>query len=305
MHGWWCSSRDPTRSNDRRWSHLSRLRVRPWQRRQGRSPRRPRGLGSDRGVDHRLGPRARTPDACGPWSDDGPRTRIGRVRTHPRAIDVGADRRPSRGGGVDGGPTGRAAAHDPPSRGAPASLPSLVDRVRGKIGVCEHASRPTSEDEAQRLASSLPTGSALCHGDLHPGNVLMSDRGTDRDRLVRRCGRKPDRRRGPFLAPRATPEQPSVVCRTSPEPSPDVLERLHRDYVRHVLAGVDIAPTLVRSWEAVLAAGRLAERAERDDSELVALWRGRDDQLLSPLVRMISPLGISDQQRADRRHQIR
>lgn len=186
---------------------------------------------------------------------------------------------------------------------APASLPDLVARIRDKIGA---ASRLSTDErgEARQLASSLPTGSALCHGDLHPGNVLMSDRGpVVIDWFDAAVG-----------SPIADVVRSSLLMRPPtngggvphlPGANPDVLERLHRDYVRHVLAGVDIAPTLVRSWEAVLAAGRLAERAERDDSELVALWRGRDDQQLSPLVRVISTLGIADHERADRRHQIR
>lgn len=36
---------------------------------------------------------------------------------------------------------------------------------------------PTAVTAVQRLLSTLPPGGSLLHGDLHPGNVLMSERG--------------------------------------------------------------------------------------------------------------------------------
>lgn len=76
-----------------------------------------------------------------------------------------------------------------------------------------------------------------------------------------------------------------------PESSPDVLNRLHHDYVERMLADLNLTPSVVRSWEAVLAASRLSESAEVDDSYLLALWRGRRGPAASPLVDAASAVG--------------
>ena len=73
-----------------------------------------------------------------------------------------------------------------------------------------------------------------------------------------------------------------------PESSPDVLRLLHDGYVERVLADLDVTPGVARCWEAVLAAGRLSEHAEADDSVLLALWRGRCTETASPLLDAIS-----------------
>lgn len=55
---------------------------------------------------------------------------------------------------------------DPPS-----SLIEFADRVRAKVDAA-HVLSAGERNEAQRILASLPRGSSLCHGDLHPGNVL-------------------------------------------------------------------------------------------------------------------------------------
>lgn len=55
-------------------------------------------------------------------------------------------------------------------------LPSLRDRLRAKI----RAARPLPESLRERALSALgelPEGTAVCHGDFHPGNVLVTERG--------------------------------------------------------------------------------------------------------------------------------
>lgn len=58
---------------------------------------------------------------------------------------------------------------------APAGLPTLHERIIARI---ESAKGTVLEKRAalDRLAT-LPQGASLCHGDFHPGNVLMSPRG--------------------------------------------------------------------------------------------------------------------------------
>ncbi|MFO1540422.1 MAG: phosphotransferase, partial [Chloroflexota bacterium] len=54
-------------------------------------------------------------------------------------------------------------------------IPPLAARVRDRI-----ARAPLAPDEraaATSLLATLPAGGALCHGDMHPANVLLTDRG--------------------------------------------------------------------------------------------------------------------------------
>ncbi|MEM9131775.1 MAG: phosphotransferase [Actinomycetota bacterium] len=58
----------------------------------------------------------------------------------------------------------------------PPSLPDLVGRMRSKV----QSLRPLSEPErvaALDLVDQLPRGAAVLHGDLHPGNVIVTDKG--------------------------------------------------------------------------------------------------------------------------------
>ena len=58
---------------------------------------------------------------------------------------------------------------------APAGLPSLRERITARI---EASDSPAADKQAARdRLAGLPDGTALCHGDFHPGNVLVTPRG--------------------------------------------------------------------------------------------------------------------------------
>jgi aminoglycoside phosphotransferase (APT) family kinase protein len=58
---------------------------------------------------------------------------------------------------------------------APVGLPSLRERITERI---EASDAPEADKQAARdRLTSLPDGTALCHIDLHPGNVLMTPKG--------------------------------------------------------------------------------------------------------------------------------
>jgi aminoglycoside phosphotransferase (APT) family kinase protein len=57
-----------------------------------------------------------------------------------------------------------------------AELPTLRARLAGKIDAADHL--PAADrDAARRWLATLPDGTAVCHGDFHPANVLMTARG--------------------------------------------------------------------------------------------------------------------------------
>lgn len=58
---------------------------------------------------------------------------------------------------------------------APAGLPTLHDCLARRIAVAEVSD--AEREAARRQLAALPDGAALCHGDFHPGNVLLGRRG--------------------------------------------------------------------------------------------------------------------------------
>src|SRR5262249_15504970 len=60
-------------------------------------------------------------------------------------------------------------------RTAPAALPSFRERIAARI---EASDAPEADRKAalEQLAG-LPEGAALCHGDFHPDNILLTARG--------------------------------------------------------------------------------------------------------------------------------
>ncbi len=184
-----------------------------------------------------------------------------------------------------------------------ASVPRLTDRLRSKILVA-HGLSDEERRDASTLVASLPSGSSLCHGDLHPANIIVTDRGpmaidwfdtavgppiSDLARtslLVRPPGRG---RVGPHL----------------PGAEPELLAAIHRCYVEQAIAShtVDLdesgraalADELL-TWERVLAAGRLAEHTTTDRVDLLELWRQpRPGGPASALGRSLVGLGLRDQ----------
>jgi uncharacterized protein (TIGR02172 family) len=57
-----------------------------------------------------------------------------------------------------------------------AGLPSYQDRLRYDISQTPHLS-PVLRDKVLALLELLPDGKNVCHGDYHPGNVILTKRG--------------------------------------------------------------------------------------------------------------------------------
>lgn len=168
----------------------------------------------------------------------------------------------------------------------PLAVPKLAARLGSKILAADGLGE-IEREEASAIMATLPPGDTLCHGDLHPANVLISDTGPvaidwfdavigpptadiARTSLLIR----------PLSTGRPLPHLPgATVC---------LLERLHECYVTRAVHSLSAAangaagrPQMVDellAWERVQAAGRLAEHTTIDRADLLTLWRsdGRD-----------------------------
>lgn len=158
--------------------------------------------------------------------------------------------------------------------GIPAGVPELVDRLARKIADAEQLT-DSEQSEAQELVRSLPTGAALLHGDLHPGNILMGASGpVVIDWFDATIGHPvADVLRSSILM------QPSPVASPwhLPEATRDLLANVHGAYLAEHREQLDWARDDLACWQAVVAAGRLAEGAEIDERGLLAHWNARAD----------------------------
>ncbi len=148
----------------------------------------------------------------------------------------------------------------------PQGLPDLVGRMRGKVQDLQ----PLSPDErvaAIDLVDHLPRGAALLHGDLHPGNVIVTDGGLVAiDWFDVSIGH-----------PMADVIRTSLLVR--PVPGSAVVHLLGADVLTldamqryHQAEFPDFDWDACRWWAAV-ALSRLAEAAEVHERDLWALWR--------------------------------
>jgi len=157
------------------------------------------------------------------------------------------------------------------SAGLVAGVPSLAQRTTAKIAEV----LDLADDEraaATRLVEALPSGAALLHGDLHPGNVLMSGDGPMViDWFDAAIGHPiADVARSSFLLRR--PAGGCVPDHLTGAPS-GVLESVREAYLDAVMPVVGGRDSMAADWERVVAVSRLAEGAGDDREELLAIWR--------------------------------
>ena len=165
--------------------------------------------------------------------------------------------------------------------GPPVGLEGFVDRMCRKID--EVDSVPATErSDARRLAESQPKGAALLHGDLHPGNVLIT----------------PD---GPVVIdwfdasighPIADIVRSSILMRpvadlAGPHHLPGaemaMLATVHDAYVDTMADLLVGTPEVLHGWEALSALSRLSEGDQPDAQALVDLWQRRNEPVMGPL----------------------
>ncbi len=157
--------------------------------------------------------------------------------------------------------------------GIPPGVPDFVDRLVRRIAIADPL--PATEREAAiDVARGLPRGAALLHGDLHPGNVLMSPHGPIViDWFDAAIGHPiADIVRSSILMRAGSGYSPDHL----PGATPELLDRLHASYVGHFAEDLAEAALDLPTWQGAVAAGRLAEGAEVDERWLIKLWHARD-----------------------------
>lgn len=157
--------------------------------------------------------------------------------------------------------------------GVPPGVPDLVHRLEDKLRRVQQLTEAERE-EGCALARSLPSGAALLHGDLHPGNVLMSPSGpVVIDWFDAAIGH-----------PLADVVRSSILIRPAldgsaflhlPDAREGLLDAVHTAYVSSFADLLTRQSAQLAAWEAVVAASRLVEGAQTDESTLVELWRSR------------------------------
>jgi hypothetical protein len=151
---------------------------------------------------------------------------------------------------------------------APPDLPDARQALASRIDAA--ALRPQLHDFARRTLDGLPTGDRLCHGDFHPGNVLV---GADRVSVIdwanaTRGVPESDFARTMLLLKQADPlPGTSLIFRGLMAAGRSLFAhayaRAYRQHNRDRLKQVD-------SWAVVHAAARLAEGIKVEEPRLIA-----------------------------------
>lgn len=144
----------------------------------------------------------------------------------------------------------------------PVTLPAQHDRLMCKI-------RASAAAYGARLADAIemepaPGPGRLCHGDLHPGNVIIGPDGPvviDWFDAARGDASADVARTSIFLSPDGHgPSGPHHL----PGADRELLATFHDAYLVAIGELVELDPVDVRRWEVVMAVARLSEGVEPD-----------------------------------------
>jgi aminoglycoside phosphotransferase (APT) family kinase protein len=153
----------------------------------------------------------------------------------------------------------------------PVTLPSQRDRLVSKI----RRSAATLDPSLRRALDLLPAKAGrprLCHGDLHPSNIILTDHGPV---IVDWF----DAARGDPIADIARTSvtllgDGASAPRHLPGSNPRTLALLTEAYLSELSARLDVDQDLLARWQAIEAVARMAEGVPRD--ALLAVWERFD-----------------------------
>ncbi len=154
----------------------------------------------------------------------------------------------------------------------PDELPSIHELIESRI---QESARVPADIAAAALVAleDLPHGRSLCHGDFHPGNVLVTDRGPVLIDWTNAA-------RGPAMADFARTRL-MLTMGELPPGSPALIRALavvgrgvlHRLYIRGYRRAGALDMELAARWEPVRAADRLGEEIEGERDALLVIAR--------------------------------
>ena len=158
----------------------------------------------------------------------------------------------------------------------PVALPAQRDRLASKIRVAARTVDPTAA-LALALLDDVAGPMRLCHGDLHPDNVIVTSRG-----LVvidwfdaARGAPMADVARTSLLLGDAYPQR--QLPRHLPGASIELLRRFHAAYREHIAELIELDDRVIHTWQTIEVAARLAEGVAQDG--LLDVWRTRRAEL--------------------------
>ena len=148
------------------------------------------------------------------------------------------------------------------------NLLTIKERLERNIHAVEGLKEGIREAALNAL-DGLPNNDAVCHGDFHPGNILMSSRGpiivdwndTTRGDPLSDIART-------LLLFRFATDQPEVRIEFD-------LEQFHRSYLERYLQLRDVFHQQVEAWELPVAFARLSEGIAGERDSLVAFIEHR------------------------------
>lgn len=147
-------------------------------------------------------------------------------------------------------------------------IPSLKQRLEGKI-LSTHVLTSGIKEKVLGKLYNMPDAGNLCHGDFHPGNILMTAKGPIIIDWM-------DATKG---NPLADVSRTSVLFRTADIPDWMPARRLirltrgwfHRIYLNHYFQLNPGNKQSLPAWLIINAAARLAENIEEEQDRLVAI----------------------------------
>jgi aminoglycoside phosphotransferase (APT) family kinase protein len=150
----------------------------------------------------------------------------------------------------------------------PVTLPDQRDRLSSKIRWSA-----ANVDASLAAALDLLPGRAgtprLCHGDLHPSNVIVSRDGPVLVDWFDAC--RGDRVADIARSSLTLLSHGATTPRHLPGSDPHTLAVLTQAYLSRLQESLDIPPSLLARWQAINAAARLAEGMPREP--LLEVWR--------------------------------
>lgn len=157
---------------------------------------------------------------------------------------------------------------------APPSLPSLREILDHRIATAPHLP-PEARAHTRDVLARLPDGDRTCHGDFHPGNVVVGADGpvlVDWANAARGDPTADLARTVLLLRTAALPDEVSALARAGDRVGRGVVRR---SWVRSYRRCCPVDRVRLRDWETVGAAARLAEQIDEEVPALLALIAAR------------------------------